>query len=240
MGESDVPTFDWLNKHFLAEIVQNEFQWSSNEFNVDSFDVTPASAKGENYLGTLLRVKVYITKDKESISRYYVIKTAAGDGNCSEEVANQFGVYPKEMEMYETVLPAFTAIWKEAGFDVAFGPKCFGIYRDPVDIIVLEDLKQSGFVMKDRLVGFDMSHTNLVVERLAQFHATSIIYLEKHGKFSEKFDDGYFSKKLRDGEPKEYFANLYKSFKAAVSTWPGFEQIYEKIVCLIGSLCSID
>lgn len=230
MNKFDVPTFDWLNKDFVSKIVQNQFSWKANEFEVFSFDVSHASAKGENYLGTLLRVKAVVIKDMRNFEQYYVIKTAAGDGNSAEDLANAFGAYPKEMEMYQKILPAFHEIWKEVGYEIEFAPKCYGTFKEPVEIIVLEDLKANGFLMEDRCVGFDMNHTLLVTERLAQFHAASVIYLEKYEKFDEKFDNGYFSENIYDGEGKQYYSNLYKSFKTAVGSWPGFEKIYEKVV----------
>lgn len=222
--------FTWLNKAFLTKVVQNQFLWDVNEFHVESFDVSRASDKGDNYLGTLLRVKTVIVKGGETLEEFYIVKTSAGDGNMSEAISTLFGAYPKEKEVYGKILPAFEAIWKDVGIDVTFGPKCFGVFEDPVDIIVLEDLKQGGFTIGNRCVGLDLDHALLAVEKVSKFHAASLIYLEKHGKFDEKFNMGFFSVKMYTNEWKQYYSAIFHSFLEAISTWPDFEKIVNKAV----------
>lgn len=91
---------------------------------------------------------------------------------------------------------------------MAFGPRCYGVFEDPVDIIVLEDLKQTGYAIGDRCVGLELDHALLAVEKASQFHAASLIYLEKHGQFDKKFNDGLFSAKMYTGEWKQYYQAL--------------------------------
>uniref|UniRef100_A0A336MPH4 CSON004997 protein n=1 Tax=Culicoides sonorensis TaxID=179676 RepID=A0A336MPH4_CULSO len=222
--------FDWLNRSFLQKIVKNQFSCNENDFTIESFEVSRASGKGDNYLGTLLRVKVVIfqVKDKKTVEQFYIVKTSAGDGNMSEEISSQLNAYPKEMEVYGKILPAFEAIWKEHGIEMTFGPKCFGIFHEPVDIIVLEDLSQDGFSIGNRCIGLDLNHALLVVEKLAQFHATSVIYSEKYGKFDKKFENGYFSNELYTDQWKAYYNKITTSFREAMLSWPGFENIVKK------------
>lgn len=222
--------FTWLNIDFLSKVVQNHFSWSEKEFCIDSFDVSRASGKGDNYLGTLLRIKVLIAHDEKKLEKYYTVKTSAGDGNFSEDIASQFGAYPKEKEMYSKILPAFEAIWKEVGIDVTFGPKCYGVFDDPVDIIVLEDLQQTGFTIGNRCLGLDLDHALMAVEKVSRFHAASLIYLKKHGKFHQKFDHGFFSAKMYTGEWKQYYNAMYRAFIQTISKWPDFEKVVEKAV----------
>lgn len=45
-------------------------------------------------------------------------------------------------------------------------------------IIILEDLKSSGFQLANRITGLDLSHSALAIKSLAKFHASSVFYLE--------------------------------------------------------------
>jgi thiamine kinase-like enzyme len=50
---------------------------------------------------------------------------------------------------------------------------------EPYEIIVLDDLSGSGYVLNDRKVGIDLEHAKLVLCKLAKFHAASAIQYEK-------------------------------------------------------------
>lgn len=49
---------------------------------------------------------------------------------------------------------------------------------EPEQRIILEDLSLDGFRTADRLQGLDMKHVELILEKLAQFHAASAVYVE--------------------------------------------------------------
>lgn len=57
--------------------------------------------------------------------------------------------------------------------------RCYGVFCEPVDIIVLEDLKQEGFQMFDRHSVFDMTQVSKILQLLAKFHAASAVYVTK-------------------------------------------------------------
>lgn len=51
--------------------------------------------------------------------------------------------------------------------------------KEPVDIIILEDLKPAGYVNAKRQELLDLQHCELTLEKLAKFHAASVLYVEK-------------------------------------------------------------
>lgn len=121
----DIPKFHWLNKELFQKITISKFGWKENEFKIESYETSFASVKGDSYLGTVLRSKVIaLDKNRKVHTNYYVIKTSEGvTVGGSSEVADQFQAYPKEMEVYENVLPALEKVWKGIGVDKFFGPK---------------------------------------------------------------------------------------------------------------------
>lgn len=173
MSSSEEPKYDWLSDAFLQTIVRNQLQQS--DFVIKSYDITSATEKGENFLGTVFRAKVEIEHAQEQRSLNFIIKAQAGDD--MDEVAQAFQAYKREVEMYTTVLPAMQMILQNAGIDIVLGPKCY--YIKATDVLVLEDLKERGMEMKDRIQGLDLEHTKKTLETLAAFHAASMVYLQK-------------------------------------------------------------
>lgn len=54
---------------------------------------------------------------------------------------------------------------------------CYGLFRKPVNIIVLEDLKQENFTVLDRHNFFNMDQVQKILQWLAKFHAASVVYV---------------------------------------------------------------
>lgn len=58
-------------------------------------------------------------------------------------------------------------------------------------MLVLSDLKDQGFAMLDRFEGLNEAATLLVLERIAKFHAVSLVYREKFGEFGPYVQQKY-------------------------------------------------
>ena len=84
-------------------------------------------------------------------------------------------IFSRERFMYEDIIKSFEAIWRYAGEEIKFGPRCLKIETDPYEIIVLDDLKAEGYVMENRKVGLNLRQTKLLLIKLAKFHASSAI-----------------------------------------------------------------
>lgn len=94
------------------------------------------------------------------------------------EMIASMGLFPKEMEMYEQVIPAFESIFKEVGEDVRFGPTCLITGTEPVKYLIMSDLTKTNFRCEERRDGLDMQHMKSILEKLAKFHAASAVYCE--------------------------------------------------------------
>lgn len=120
------PSFSWLTAEFLCEITKTKHAIIYDAFIVESFQTSPAAAKGDNYLGTVFRLEVNVifTKKKHQVVDYYIIKTTDGEVvSGSNAMAEEFQAYQIEMETYEIILPEFQKLWKSVGVDVQFGPR---------------------------------------------------------------------------------------------------------------------
>lgn len=57
--------------------------------------------------------------------------------------------------------------------------RCFYAVKEPIQIIVFEDLKELGYVMGDRTSGIDEEHCKLVMNKLGRLHAASLMLADK-------------------------------------------------------------
>ena len=91
----------------------------------------------------------------------------------------KFSVFPRERFMYEDIICSFEAIWSNAGEDIKFGPRCIKVETYPYEILVFNDLKADGYAMANRKIGLNLKQAQLVLNKLAKFHASSAIRLAK-------------------------------------------------------------
>lgn len=86
-------------------------------------------------------------------------------------------LFPKEIQMMSDTLVKMNKTL--ANFDEELlSAELYYFQPEPPAILVLEDLKSSGFQLADRHRGLDLEHSELVMKNLARFHASSIVYIE--------------------------------------------------------------
>ncbi|XP_034667580.1 uncharacterized protein LOC117901077 [Drosophila subobscura] len=98
-------------------------------------------------------------------------------------------VYLKEIS-YHDVLPRLELLMQ---CKRRFGPKLFQCLKRPENTLVFEDLGHLGFVMACRESGLNEEHCRLVMERLAEFHATSMALAVLDPHIFESYSDGMLS-----------------------------------------------
>lgn len=162
---------------------------------------------GDNFLGQILRVQVDYKLKGETTSKSLplIVKiidhTAPGNG----EILSEMNVFEKESLNYSTILPLLKDITKDRGF----GPKCYYVQKEPVRLIVMEDLQASGYFMADRQVGIDYDHCIMSLRKLAAFHAASMVLAEQKPELMNSFTTGM-------ANMPEIVKMFFKGFLAAV------------------------
>lgn len=97
--------------------------------------------------------------------------------------------------MYSKVVPKFQEIFHDSNIEVAFAPKCWKTVEEH-EILIMEDLKVRNFKNINRMQGMDMQHAELVLTKIAQFHAASACIYERDGKYSEQLMEDLFSEAM--------------------------------------------
>lgn len=109
----------WLNKFFFSDILRKDYE----SFKVVNYKIEPAIGKGENYVAVMYRVKMAVENNVNGLETRSLIVKVDQEQGPSAELMKEFNVFPKEIEMYNEIIPAFEKMYKAVGEDVQFGPK---------------------------------------------------------------------------------------------------------------------
>uniref|UniRef100_A0A1B6MP87 CHK kinase-like domain-containing protein n=1 Tax=Graphocephala atropunctata TaxID=36148 RepID=A0A1B6MP87_9HEMI len=156
----------WLDKQFYVDILQadEEARGGHSSVSVLSCRVQPTVDSSCHYMSTIERVKVEycVNNSKDSNTRSFLIKTP-----LRNKVINENVLIENELLMYNEIIPK---IYEIAQLEVA--PKR---YPCPMsEVLVMEDLKEAGYLMCDSIKRLDYKHAKAVLVTLAKFHAASV------------------------------------------------------------------
>uniref|UniRef100_A0A182JZK9 CHK kinase-like domain-containing protein n=1 Tax=Anopheles christyi TaxID=43041 RepID=A0A182JZK9_9DIPT len=221
---------EWMTSSFFVDAIAKAYNKPASEFTIEHLDVRPATEAGDNFVSIMYRVKVTVLLNSEQEPKIVsLIVKALPQMGLSEEMILSMNVFPKEMAVYTELLPAFEALYREHGMEVAFGPRCLKHCNEPTDIIVMEDLKDRNFQMAERQKGLDLEHCHTLLRRLAQFHAASAVYYERNGPYDAKFKEGMYAEKNR--AMFEQFQAQHDVFMYEVMCkWPNNGKLYAELM----------
>lgn len=109
------------------------------------------------------------------------------------------------------------------------GPKLLYCFEKPM-ILIMENLAERGFVMKNRQKGLPFEHCRLIAERIARLHAGSIVFFEKNPELIESYKDrGITSIKC----PRNFFRMMEVSLSRIadqIRKWPEYSSAADKLL----------
>lgn len=98
-------------------------------------------------------------------------------------------IYDKEMEMYEKILPKLEGFLDQLNVKSKMFAKT--IYVSNVNkAIVLEDLTKKGYAIRTSKEGYDITHTKMILSKLAKFHGMCAVLQEQHPDIFKNFKHG--------------------------------------------------
>lgn len=103
--------YRWLNEALFEKILQRER--ANGKIRVINFTVKSALGKGENYTSQMLRVRVNYRDGLGTKSAAFIVKATLTNG--VHDVVAELGLFEKEIENYEKVLPAVAELLRSVG-----------------------------------------------------------------------------------------------------------------------------
>ncbi|XP_037950329.1 uncharacterized protein LOC119686246 [Teleopsis dalmanni] len=230
MGDTPTHPIDqepiWIDEAYVTKILNSYTNDKLSE--VKSYTKAPATVKGENFVGALYLLSVeYVTKPgTEAQSTSFIIKTRV-DNEIMSEIEEEFNMYQREAQFYTAIMPQIYELLNTIDDHTVFGPK--SIYVDE-RIIVLENLRPDGYVHGDVKAGLDFPHCQLILEKLAKFHAATMILYKRNPELFSNHLPGNVSE--HPSPHHDLYTNLIKSAIEYCKTQPNLQQYLPKLKTL--------
>ncbi|KAJ9589470.1 hypothetical protein L9F63_017331 [Diploptera punctata] len=212
-----------LKKEDLEKLLSEQL---GSDIKVEKFSITPLTKPGDNYGSTILAVEVFhYTQEKSNLQKLPIVAKLVPESPFLRKLFNIETTFNKEVRAYTLVAPEFHKLQKEKGIPESemldVFPKYYGSRSNKQDdinmeaddsaVLLMENLKSSGYEVGDRRKGFNLEHMELVVSKLAQFHALGValkllkpqVFKDNILKTCENFDIG----DPNDDESNEKFVN---------------------------------
>lgn len=220
-----------LSAIYFEDILKNLLKNTSVK--VLKYEKSPCGAS-DGFLSVLKRVIVdYSTnKNSEVVRQNFIVKTKISDACTDAKIGEKgYNITRREMDFFSLIAPRIEKIVKN-NFQTKTTPTVFKT-DDSFEIITLEDLNESGFYMIDKNSALNESQTRLTLQKLAKFHAASIIIHQTRPKIFDNFDFGFFNRNIDVFH--EAFLSLYEVACDEISTWEGFEKYAESMKKMHGN-----
>ncbi|XP_055856494.1 uncharacterized protein LOC129919585 [Episyrphus balteatus] len=175
----DTPVNDepaWLDSAFVLKILTKYSKSPIKE--IKSFTKQPATAKGENYASvmTLLNVK-YVTEQNGTVESVSFIVKSRVDNEVFSAIEEEYNIFQRELQVYSVFMKEAEDLLRSIGDETIFGPRA--IYLED-GVIVQENLKIKGYHIVDVKKGLNLDQITAALEKLAKFHATSMVLYRKN------------------------------------------------------------
>ncbi|CAG2055221.1 unnamed protein product [Timema podura] len=214
----------WLNKEFFEDLLQ---KGNERNISVEIKEVQNAVPVGDNYLSIIHRITLSISEEGGRTTERSLIVKDLPKGEMLQKFLKEGGIFKQEISMYQKVLPAFYRIAEGRLEAPSLTAKCYPLDND--ELLVMEDLRPSGFRMADRRQGLDYDHCLVAVKALARLHGMSVATHEQDPDvFQDLKIEKIYTESGRDNV-KFHLDRPFKKLKEVVEGMNGFERFVEKI-----------
>lgn len=166
---------EWLNNDFFSDCLQNESK--NKNLTVTDFKVESAVPPGNNFGSIVGRVKVYYSDGPAQLSKSLIIKLPLTHGSIKELLGESLQV---EHIFYKEYLPKAYKLLKNE-----YAPKYY-LSSSTRPVVVLEDLKESGFVMADKVKKLNLDSCLHYAVAAAAFHGGSFAVFKNHPELNKR------------------------------------------------------
>ncbi|XP_059472505.1 uncharacterized protein LOC132194924 [Neocloeon triangulifer] len=139
------------------------------------YTLKPVSQK-VGFMGEHFNVLVEYQESRISYQTSFFVKRVP-DAKLLRDFISKFGLFAKEREMYEKLLPMMCKALKVSKLPV---PDCFIISDE--NYLLFEDLLRAGYKLRDKNQYLEMADCKALIEAVAQLHAGSVAIEAKTGK----------------------------------------------------------
>ncbi|XP_075165607.1 uncharacterized protein LOC142238001 [Haematobia irritans] len=177
------PIPEWLNADLFVSVLEKNVE---NFDKINKFSANTPFAAGENFLSILWAIEIEAAlKDGSNKTLKYMLKVPPTAQQALQLIA-MLNSFNREKICYYKLFPIFDEMYRKAGKVTKIAPKAFKLDKDlGFEVILMEDVRQEGFMNMNRLIGLDMEHTQEALKKIAEFHAASATYIAEKGSLPD-------------------------------------------------------
>ncbi|XP_055382978.1 uncharacterized protein LOC129613086 [Condylostylus longicornis] len=225
---------EWLTQSFLEEILRDHF----NDVNINVSNLRTISlVKTNGYASILHKCQFKYTKDNENFDKFSLIIKEHPKG-LSGILAFKHKLFKREILIYKDILPRIQDLLRTINETTKIAPICYYTTETPEPFLILEDMTYNQYEMFERNRLFNLQQVIPVIEKIAKFHACSVIIAEQNPGIMDFFEEGPIS----DNPDRQNFLGFFpasiKELAEEVAKWQGFEEICEKLYRLEKTIIS--
>lgn len=184
----------WLEK-FILDTFAKHYQQSREQLILNVKTIKPTVSTGENYVANLFSITIQLKhKCDNKFMKHHALVVKIAETGLNENVNELF---QREIKFYKSIVESLHNEYKRIGEHVIFASKCYGTTDDTTcnnQILVFDDLTFLGYNVLNRRTGLDSKHIEVLVAKLAKYHAASAVYHERCGDFDAIFKSVYAGK----------------------------------------------
>ncbi|XP_075156629.1 uncharacterized protein LOC142229920 [Haematobia irritans] len=227
-NNQNIPIPEYINEEFFVNALEEGLR--EVKIVIRELEFTWGSNPGDNYCSSIYRVHIIYDSygaDRNELDQniHLIVKTIPV---IQENLFLQdVGVFVKEKLIYADILPRLAILCDNDDF----GAKCFYTLKKPIQTIIFNDLTVEGYRNASRYTGLDWNHSVMILQKLAKFHATSMVLLKKEPAITKRLTKGMLCEEtiLKSDTLLHMFGGYLKQLVKTSSAWPGYEDINVKL-----------
>lgn len=218
MSAQDFQIPSWINEEYLLKVLQHKFP-SNKDLQVQKVTVSVGINKGDGFVSELFRVVV-----DSSLGTFPLLLKKPQEVVEIFELLQPLDMYNREITFYLEYYPAMKEILESVGEFEEFAPEMF-YAEEEADILILRDLRSAGYKTGDRIQRVSTEAAEVVLRKLAKFHAASLVLNKKwSGKVEQR------KIKLFEGDLSLLFRTHLRALVEDMRTWGSdYEHIIPKL-----------
>jgi Ecdysteroid kinase-like family len=114
-------------------------------------------------------------------------------GEIQEMVMVKNQIYEREIQAYSEFLLEAEKLLVSVNDPTRFAPKCFHTTNEPKDLLIFEDMKETGYKPFSRNEQLNFNQALPIIVKLAKLHAVSAVLYEKNPPIMDRYLEGSIS-----------------------------------------------
>jgi len=174
-----------------------------------TYEVSPGASAGDNWISSVYR----ITTPNHRPSSYFVKCLPTCEARRTAMESEMF--FKNEVQFYRRVLPEFIKFQEEKRATSPFRSVAT-VYHISENTIVMEDMKERGYMMLDKRQSLDMPHIRLVLKEMGRFHGLSFAFKDQNPQKFADLQSSVNETVFRSSATGHFYSILTSGWKAAL------------------------